>query len=561
MFKRKATSKKQSKSIVRWAKNYFGQLNYLGLILAVLASLASFLPSLLPRSTFIQGFVTGLSLIAGYGVGVFISHAIRWMSEVDVPAKYKPDAWRALYVIGPVLLVVFSYLGYVWHKETVQLIGMEPEDNYRILVVVLIALLLFMGILKLSRAIRRLFRFLLKKVDKVLPRRISFSISFAVVVLFVFWAVSGLLGGLLLSVANNYYSNKDNRVPDGYVQPESFYKSGSSESLSTWETIGYQGRKFVASGPSVAELEQFSKQTAKEPIRIYAGLKSFDTAEQRAQLVVDEMKRTGAFERSVLILANTTGSGWLEAPTMASIEYIHNGDTAIVAQQYSYLPSWISYLVDKETATEAGQAIYDAVFAVWSELPKDERPKLYSFGLSLGSFGGQTPYSGVNDLRLSVDGALFQGTPNFTTLWRNTTKNRDTGSPEWQPVYKQGVTARFASSSEDITRDSDKWQYPRLLYMQHASDPVVWFDFSLITKKPDWLNETRGPDVSPATRWYPIITFFQVTVDQMFSTAVPNGHGHNYGNNVVDAWVAVTNPPNWSEDKSAELQELINSQM
>jgi uncharacterized membrane protein len=399
------------------------------------------------------------------------------------------------------------------------------------------------------------------KIDGVLPRRISIAISFAAVTFIFFWAASGLLGGLLLNVANNYYSARDNSIPEGYSQPATSNRSGSPDSLSTWDTIGYQGRKFVASGPSNQQLSDFNKQQAQDPIRIYVGLRSAPTTEERAQLVVDEIKRTGAFDKSVLIIASTTGSGWLEAPTMDSVEYLHNGDTAIVAQQYSYLPSWISYLVDKETATQTSQAVYDAVYSAWRELPEDKRPKLYAFGLSLGSFGGQTPYSGVNDLRLSIDGALFQGTPNFTDLWRNTTDNRDSGSPEWQPIYKQGVTARYAASVADITKNSEQWKYPRLLYMQHASDPVVWFDFSLITKKPDWLNETRGPDVSPATRWYPVVTFFQVAVDQMFSTAVPHGHGHNYGNSVVYAWASVTNPPNFDSDKTAKLQELINQSL
>jgi uncharacterized membrane protein len=541
--------------------NYFNGLNYLGLVVATLAVVVSFLPSLLPRSTFIQALVTGLSMVAGYGVGALISHLIRWSTESDVPAKYKPAAWKALFVLGPVFILLFAYLGSIWHGEVRALVGMEPDADYRIIIILPVAVAIAIGVLALSRSIRGLFRRVKKWIDKAIPRRISIGLSFVVVTYFVIWVASGLLGGLLLGIANNYYGAKDNTIPPGYEQPESTLRSGSPESYSSWETIGYQGRKFVAAGPSVEQIESFSGDQAVEPIRIYAGLKSAETAEDRAELVVKEIKRTGAFNREVLILANTTGSGWLEAPTMDSIEYIHNGNTAIVAQQYSYLPSWISYLVDQETATLTSQAIYDAVYSAWSELPEDERPKLYSFGLSLGSFGGQTPYSGVNDLRLSVDGALFQGTPNFTNLWRNTTNNRDNGSPEWQPIYKNGVTARFASTSEDINRNSDSWDYPRLLYMQHASDPVVWFDFSLLTKKPDWLNETRGPDVSPATRWYPIVTFFQVTVDQMFSTAVPHGHGHNYGNSVVDAWVAVTNPADWSQEKSDRLQTIINEQL
>ena len=37
-----------------------------------------------------------------------------------------------------------------------------------------------------------------------------------------------------------------------------------------------------------------------------------DTAEERAQIALDELKRVGAFERSVLIVITPTGSGWVE---------------------------------------------------------------------------------------------------------------------------------------------------------------------------------------------------------------------------------------------------------
>ena len=94
--------------------------------------------------------------------------------------------------------------------------------------------------------------------------------------------------------------------------------------------------------------------------------------------------------------------------------------------------------------------------------------------------------------------------------------------------------------------------------MQYGSDPVVWFDFNLITHKPDWLKEKRAPDVSPATRWYPVVSLVQLGIDQATSAGVPYGHGHQYGKEVVDSWAAVTNPPNWSQEKSDELQKVIN---
>ena len=542
-------------------KRYVAKLNFLGLVVALLFYVFSMLPSLLPRTSLIQGLVTGISIISGYGIGVLFSHIVRWFTEYDVPAKYKPFAWKALAIIAPILIVVFGALGHIWHDEVRALVGLEGDGDLRLTIVLAVAILLAVVILAVSRAIRKFFRFLFRKIDLLLPRRVSYAISFIIVSFLIFWTATGVLANTFIAVANTIYGQRDTSIPEGYDQPSSSLRSGSPESLSTWDTLGFQGRKFVAGGPTVEDIAEFSGTKAIEPIRVYVGLQAAETAEDRAALAVEELRRTGAFDRDILIMANTTGSGWLEPASIDPIEYMYNGNTAIVSQQYSYLPSWISYLVDAETATEAGEALYDAVYAAWADLPPDSRPKIISYGLSLGSFGGQTPYSGINDLRLSVDGALFQGTPNFTRLWRNTTDNRDPGSPEWQPIYKDGRTVRFASTSEDIAKDQSTWAYPRVLYMQHASDPVVWFDFSLITEKPDWLNETRGPDVSPATRWYPIVTFVQLGIDQIMAAAVPVGHGHQYGNTVAEGWAAVTNPPNWSQEQTEALQALINEQL
>ena len=95
--------------------------------------------------------------------------------------------------------------------------------------------------------------------------------------------------------------------------------------------------------------------------------------------------------------------------------------------------------------------------------------------------------------------------------------------------------------------------------MQHASDPVVWWDYNLLWEKPDWLDEKRGPDVSPNMKWYPFVTFAQVTVDQFFGVTAPDGHGHNYGNTIVNAWTTVAAPADWTTEKAHKIQSLMNS--
>ena len=47
--------------------------------------------------------------------------------------------------------------------------------------------------------------------------------------------------------------------------------------------------------------------------------------------------------------------------------------------------------------------------------------------------------------------------------------------------------------------------------------------------------------------WYPVITFWQVTIDLMASVDVPDGHGHVYRGEVLDGWVAIAAPPGWTQ--------------
>jgi uncharacterized membrane protein len=144
----------------------------------------------------------------------------------------------------------------------------------------------------------------------------------------------------------------------------------------------------------------------------------------------------------VLCVITTTGTGWVNARAVDPLEYMYHGDTALVATQYSYLPSPISFLVDKERAREAGRDLFDQVYGVWSRLPLDQRPKLLVFGESLGSFGAETAFSGTDDMRNRSDGMLLIGPPSRNQLRQEITEDRDPGSPAVLPIYEQGCGAR-----------------------------------------------------------------------------------------------------------------------
>ncbi|GAA3384710.1 alpha/beta-hydrolase family protein [Cryptosporangium minutisporangium] len=123
----------------------------------------------------------------------------------------------------------------------------------------------------------------------------------------------------------------------------------------------------------------------RPPIRVYVGLDTAPTSRERAALAVRELQRTGAFHRETLCLVTTTGTGWVNPQAVDPLEYMYRGDTALAAMQYSYLPSPISFLTDEERAREAARDLFDQVYAVWSRLPRTERPKLLVFGESFGT--------------------------------------------------------------------------------------------------------------------------------------------------------------------------------
>ena len=106
-----------------------------------------------------------------------------------------------------------------------------------------------------------------------------------------------------------------------------------------------------------------------------------------------------------------------------------------------------------------------------------------------------------------------------------------------QPVYRDGRTVRFANdpSQADSAR-GQPWNGSRVLYLQHASDPIVWLSPDLILHRPDWLAEPPGPDATGDMIWIPFVTFWQVAMDMLEPVDVAPGHGHSYTLEFVDGW-------------------------
>lgn len=535
-----------------------------GLVTAGLFVAASMFPSLLPRPGWAQGVITGITIAIGYGLGA--AGAALWRFLQIPPLRGR---WRAIVlwvVVGLVAIIsaleIWRYVG--WQNEQRTLLGMPSLGIGEWPVIAAIAVVVAALLIVVARLLRKLTRAVIKVLRRFLPPRLAMVLGSACVIVLLWLIYSGALVQGFFAVANAIYSPRDgDNKPGVTAAPLSELRTGGPGSLLAWDSLGREGRSFVVKGPTVDQLEQASPGVpAMTPIRVYAGLKSAPTAEARAELVLKELQRTGAFDRKVLVLATTTGSGFLQPEGVDPLEYLWHGDTAIAGMQYSYLPSWLSLLADQTNAQVAAEALFNTVYSYWQTLPQDTRPRMYLYGLSLGSFGSEAVLGSVQLLNQPIDGALLVGPPFVNPLHERLTVGREPGTPAWRPVYQQGATVRFTNQDPTLLSGPDQtatWGPTRLAYIQNGSDPVVFFSPSLFISKPAWLVGPRAADVSSRFAWFPVVTGWQVLFDLANAGGVPWGYGHLYeASQNLDGWYAVTQPEGWTPDTLANLGQSLN---
>jgi uncharacterized membrane protein len=538
-----------------WLRHY----TFMGTAVGLVFLWLSMTPSLLPRGPLFQAIVSGAAGATGYGIGVFAVWLYRYMFSKDTTPPAPRLAWIGLVVIGIVGQILMIIYFHVWQDEVRDLDGVPRMgfwDHPLTAVLSIVVLFLFVEIGQLTG---KLVHFLVRQLERIAPPRVSAVVVVFLLIALIIALLNGVVARVAMSTINKTFSAVNDETDPGFPAPKSTLRSGGPQSLDSWESLGHQGRVFVSAGPTVAQLTKFNGTPAIEPIRAYAGLHSAPGIKATAQLAADELRRTGGLDRAVVAVATTTGTGWINEAEAAALEYMYNGNSAIVSMQYSFLPSWLSFLVDKENARQAGQALFEAVDAVVKEMPEGKRPKLVVFGESLGSFGGEAPFLSLNNLVARTDGALFSGPTFNNTIWEDLTRNRDKGSPMWLPIYNKGENARFAARSENLGRPPDPWGDRRVVYLQHASDPIAWWNVDLLFDKPDWLKEPRGYDVSPRMEWIPVVTFLQVSADMAVAVDVPDGHGHVYVRDVANAWAAILQPPGWTPEKTEKLRPLLSN--
>ncbi len=294
--------------------------------------------------------------------------------------------------------------------------------------------------------------------------------------------------------------------------------SGSHYSLADYGSLGLQGRRLVSETTTVADIEaEMGESARRAPVRVYVGLGTADTEDERIDIALQELKRTGGFDRSLIIAASPAGTGYVNYIAVEAAEFMARGDVATVGVQYGEVPSMLSI-----TKTPDAARVYGKLLArLRSEITEIGRDiHLASYGESLGAITAQMGVQEASKDRdgLIVDFALWVGTPKGSRLFNDLTGG---GTPVFD--HADDLHA-WLEEGNDI---------PQTLLLNHDNDPVTKFTPKTFYEMPTWLKtHDRGRNVDPQMRWLPGITFWQLLIDTKNAATVIPGEffstGHDY---------------------------------
>lgn len=525
-----------------------------GLLFGSVLFALSLTPSLLPRTELVQGILSGCSFAVGYGIGNLAHWTWGFLGLRVPPGRITRLLGFLIALICLVVLAIALGNANSWQNSVRSVMGMAPVHTSQPLLIAATALPVALLLMLTGKLLVMLVRFIWRKLPAYVPPRAALLLSALLVGAVLALLVNGVVLRGAIRLADRFYERLDAVVSDAGGAPTRSSQTGSNASLIPWNTIGRDARIYVQSGPNAAAITAMTGKPAIEPLRTYVGLRSAETVAARAELALAEMLRIGAFDRSVLVLVMPVGTGWVDRAAIDTLEYLHGGDVATVAVQYSYLTSWLSLLVEPDYGSDTAQALFQAVYDHWTQLPPTDRPRLYLHGLSLGALASQASAQLYDVLGDPFQGALWAGPPFSSSIWSWATVNRQPGTPAWLPRFGNDTAIRFLNQSGTAGWPDIPWGPMRTVFLQYASDPIVFFDTGADWRRPAWLDEPRGPDVSPALNWYPVVTFLQLALDMALAQTSPIGYGHVYApRDYIDAWVEVTQPPGWTK---AELEAL-----
>jgi uncharacterized membrane protein len=323
--------------------------------------------------------------------------------------------------------------------------------------------------------------------------------------------------------------------------------SGGPGSLVPWVTLGREGRRHMLTHvrpspvpgrppglPDLSIATVMGVPAVNAPAQIYIGLDSATTARDRVDLALGEMDRTGAFDRSLIMLVSPTGTGYVNYVAVASAQYLSRGDLATVTLQYSKRPSPLS-LGQVRGAREQNRLLWLRILER-IHARSGPRPRVVLFGESLGAHTSQDVFLHWGTLglqALGIDRALWIGTP-YGSGWMHEVTGEDRLDVDRESV---AVVNDF---DQLLALGEERRARLRYVLLSHDNDGVTKFGLDLLTTAPRWLGperpsaervESASPrGIPPHMRWRPITTFFQTLVD-VKNAQVPGTYGawgHDY---------------------------------
>ncbi len=320
----------------------------------------------------------------------------------------------------------------------------------------------------------------------------------------------------------------DRVVDPGYDRaPTADTRSAGPSSALAFSRSGRHGRRFVLDVPDTVAIEAVTGRAAVcEPVRVFVGYDAARSATERVRLAVAELWRTGAFERSILVVGSPAGTGWVNTLAFETVDLLTGGDSAGVAIQYERLPSILAL----QRVSDGGRhhrLLLEAIATELESLAPHRRPRLLVYGESLGAWAGQNAFlhRGVEALdELGVDRALWVGTPYYSGWWRQTLGDRT--------ATTDGAVVAVGGPADLAALDPEVRSRLRVVLLANPDDPIPKLGAHLLVQRPRWLGDDRHPSLPAEQTFLPMLTGVQTVVDAVNATnptpGVFRATGHDY---------------------------------
>jgi uncharacterized membrane protein len=366
------------------------------------------------------------------------------------------------------------------------------------------------------------------------------------------WAVS-VKAAYTMTVAG--IARYDRVLDPGFDEPpRTTHRTGGPGSLVPWSRLGRQGRRFVTNVPTPEDINMImDTDDAIEPVRVFVGYDAARTVEGRVALALAELKRTGAYDRKLLIVSAPAGTGYVNTLPMEVADYTMHGDVASVAVQYARLPSLLA-LHQTPVGAEAHKVLIEGIAAEAAYRPAEDRPTVVVYGESLGAWAGQDAFIGdeLEQLdELGVSKALWVGTP-YYSKFRNTALANES--------LTDGLVEEINAASDLVASPTQR----RVTFLTHYNDPINLINATLFLREPPWLAENpRKPGVPEDQEWVPMLTAIQSIVDAVNATnpipGVFRATGHDYRLDLPKVTVAAYDLPEPTAEQWDALMERFQT--